>query len=430
MKINKCSFIYALALFPAIDACAAENTNDIKFDLRGSSRFTDNALRKPTDEIDERQDEYSAGVAANYANDWTNLKTNYDASWFTFEQGSQKDRNLLQGETELTFGNSYEPISLLLAHSRRSILNKADAIDLVSNRDERDVLTAEPEVRWKLNESDILALSASYSHVSYKFDGANDSNIQGLNLAWQLGISKVDTVVFSAEQSSVSFDGAPASDYKHQNINIKYAVKLSNLSYDISLGGNRAVLESESNNITRPSFDISVSYDTGFNTFKLIANKKITDTSMGDGNNNGLGMSPGDSLGQGIHLIDLTRAELSWATEAVCERCKLNVSAFERSQKYQNSNQSYTETGAGAGFNYRLTKAASFYLNVSRSRRDFDPTSQHVDFTTGRASFGFMYKFTNDLLLNIYRFQEKRDSDVFAETYMEHYTGLSLSYSF
>jgi len=430
MKINHCSFVYALALVPAVDAFAAENPNDITFELHGTSRLTDNALRKPVDQIEERQNEYGAGIDATYANDWTSLKANYDASRFTFEHGSQEDRSILQGDTEVAFGNAYQPFGLLLTHSRRSLLNSPDAVDIISNRNERDVLTAQPSAKWKINDSDVLALTADYSHVSYRYEGANDSNITGVNLAWQLGLSKVDTLVFSAEQNSVKFEDASEFDYKHQNATVKYAVKLSNLSYAISVGANRAVLASESDTITLPSFDVNIAYDTGINTFKFIANRRITDTSMGDGNDTGLGVSPGDSLGQGIHLIDIRREELSWATDAVCERCKLNLNAFDVSQQYHDSNQSYTEKGAGAGFNYRLTKAASFYVNASRSKREFDPLSLRFDFTATRANVGFTYKFQNDLLLSIYRYQEKRNADSFSDTYVEHYTGLSLSYSF
>lgn len=430
MKMKKYSFVVTLALMPVAEVYAAKDLNDIKFELSAASKLTDNALRKPTEPIEEHQNDYSAGIVAGYASDWAYLKANYDASRHTFEHESQESRNLLQGELELTLGNAYQPFSVLVAHSRRSLLNKPDAIDLISSRDERDIASVQPEAKWRLNGSDTLIFGASYSQVSYKFEGAKDSEIQGLNLTWRRSISKADEMVLVLQQNDIKFNGASLFDYKNQNVSLKYAVKLNNLSYALSVGGNRIIRDAVSDNLTRPSFDINVNYDSGFNTFKFIADRKITDTSMGNGNSMGLGASPGDALGEGIDLVDSTHAELSWATTSLCERCQFNVNAFGLRQEYQNTDQSYDEKGIGAGFHYKISRPASVYLNASHSDRTFDPNSGRVDFAMNRIGFGFIYKFQNDLQLKVYKFQEKRDSVVFIESYIEHYIGLSLSYSF
>lgn len=431
MKTKKRSLICALALLPAVEGlAAAPATNDVKISLRAATTLTDNALRDPVDLIEERQDEYSADITGQYHNEWIALDTSYDASKRMFEKGSQEDRSILQGETELIFGNTNQPLNLLLSHSRRSLLNSPDAIDLLNNRDERTVVSVRPTAKWKVNASDVVALSVNYSQVSYKFEGAKDSSLQGINLAWQLGVSPVDTVVFAAQENKISFDGASGFNYKHQNASVKYSVKLANLSYGISIGGSRVIPESKANSLTRPVYDVDASYDTGYDTFKFIASKKVTDTSMGDGNNVGLGVASPDTLAEGIDLIDLSRGELSWSSGFFCERCKVNINIFGVRQDYQNTHQSFTEKGAGAGFNYRLSRSTSVYLSASHANRMFDSNSKRPDFSLNRGTIGFVYNFQKDLQLKVYRSQEKRDTSLFTESYIEHYTGLSLSYSF
>jgi len=431
MKITTKFLVCPFLMLQAANALAEKNnTNGVDFDLYALTKLSDNALRRPDGEIEERQDIYRAAITARYTGEWAYLRSSYEASRHLFEKDSQIDRNILEGDTELRLGNDYQPLSLLLTHSRRSLLNQPDAIDLLRNRDEREILGAQPMLKWKLNPSDALILGATYSEISYKTAIAQDSKVEGVNLRWQLGLTKVDTLSFIVQQNEVTFDYVPELDYRHQGAFASYAVQLNNLDYSLTLGGARVIFDADEDDMVRPSFDIAVNYHSGYNLFKFIANRQITNTSMGNGNNLGLGDSLSDALTNNVDLIDLRRAEFTWATTAICERCNFNLSAFDTDQNYQKSNQSFTEKGLGAGFNYKFTRAASAYVNAARSKRTFDPDSLRNDYTVDRVKIGLMYKFNNDLVISIFHAEEKRDSVLLSENYVEHFTGLSLSYSF
>jgi len=417
-----------LALLPAVNAFAL--TNDVNVDLRADFKFTDNARRQEVNPIDERQDQYEASVAGNYTNEWALLNADYSLTEHTFEKGTQRDRGFLEGETELNLGSPYQPYSLALSHSRRSLYNSPDTIELVSNRDEREIISAHPMAKWKLNDADRLILSANFSNVSYRMDDTKDSTVKGATLAWELNLSKADTLVFSAQQNEINFDSAPDLDYKRQSISGRYAVKLRDLDYSISLGANRVKTETGEGEIARPSFDILASYVNGFDTFKFVASRKITDTSMGNGNQMGVGAGANPAGGEGVDIIDYSNAELAWVTTAVCERCRVNLNAFGIKQDYQKTPQSHTERGIGAGFDYHFSKALTADVQLSRSKRVFEPGSNHNDYEMTRASVELSYRFQNDLEVKLYREQQKRDANVFTDTYNEHITGLALSYVF
>lgn len=428
MTFTKHPLFCLLALVPAADALAV--ANDVNVDLRADVRFSDNALRQEVNPIDERQDLYEAGVQANYTDEWVLLNTQYSVTEHTFAEKTQKDRGFLEGETSLHLGSPYQPYSLNLTHSRRSLYNSPDTVELVSNRDEREIVSAGPMAKWKINDVDRVILSASYSDVSYRLDETKDSTIKSATLAWEMGLSKADTLTFSAHHNEINFGSAPDSDYKRESLTGSYAVKLRDFDYAITIGGNRVITETGEGEIARPSFDVLASYASGYDTFKFIASRKITDTSMGNGNQVGVGAGANAAGGEGIDIIDYSNAELSWVTSAACERCRINLSAFAIKQDYQMTPQSHTEKGVGAGFNYHFSKALVGDMQVSRSKRVFDPGSNHRDYEMTRFSVELGYHFQNDLEVKLYREQHKRDADLFTDTYNEHITGLSLSYVF
>ena len=428
MTFTKHPLFCVLTLLPMANAMAL--TNDVNVNLRADFKFTDNARRQEVDPIDEWQNQYEAAIAGNYTNEWAVLNADYNVTEHTFEKSTQPDRSFLEGEADLNLGSPYQPYSLGLSHSRRALYNSPDTVELVSNRDEREILSAHPMARWKLNDADRLILSANFSDVSYRMDETKNSTIKGASLAWELGLSKADTLVFLAQQNEISFDSAPDVNYKRQSVSGRYAVKLRELDYSISLGVNRVLTETGDGEIVRPSFDILASYVDGYDTFRFVASRKITDTSMGNGNQMGVGAGASPAGGEGVDIIDYSNVELTWATTVVCERCRVNLSAFGIKQDYQKTPQSHTERGAGAGFDYHFSKALVADVQLSRSKRVFEPGSDHIDYEMTRASVELSYRFQNDLEVKLYREQQKRDADAFTDTYNEHITGLALSYVF
>lgn len=254
MKSNKLNMFPLLLLMPSTGLMAA--TSGITFDLGASAKYSDNATRQEDEKISELQNEYDLGVNAHYDNEWMYLSSEYDAHRQTFEKELQPDYNMLEGKTELNFGRQYDPASLLISHSRRSLLNTPDAIDTTRNRDERDIITAEPKFTWRATDADSLILSGSVSDISYRTDDSKDSTQTGGQFVWSRSITRVDQLQLAVNGSKTKFDNFPASDYEYQSVAIQYSAQLSHLTYSIRAGQNRAIRDDSEKDYSNPSYTL------------------------------------------------------------------------------------------------------------------------------------------------------------------------------
>ena len=428
MKSNKLNVFPLLLLMPSTSLIAA--TNGVTFDLAASAKYSDNATRQEDEKIGEMQNQYDLGVNAHYDTEWMYLTSEYNAQRQTFEKELQPNYNMLEGTTELNFGRSYDPASLLITHSRRSLLNTPDAIDSTRNRDERDIITAQPKFTWRATDADSLILSGSVSDISYRTNDSKDSTQTGGQFIWSRNITRVDQLQLSVNGSKTEFDNFPASDYEYQSIALQYSAQLSHLSYSIRAGQNRAIRDDSEDDYSNPSYTFVGTYTSGVNTFKLVASQLITDSSRGNGNRQSLSDSDNEAINVGIDLINIRELEVSWSTSALCERCLVNVNASTTESDYQSLPEDSDESSVGAGISYKLTRAASLRLDVGRHKRSFADESARGDYTADRGNISFNYAFVNDVSLKVYMQAEKRDSSGTSQNYDENIAGISLSYRF
>ena len=124
MKSNHLKLLQLLIFVPASGALAqSENHNHFTTEVNVTGEYTDNARKQDLDEnkISEQQDIYNLGINAGYGNDWLVFSSVYDANKLTFEKDSQPEYSYYEGSSSLTLGNPYQPLNLLVSHSRRSI---------------------------------------------------------------------------------------------------------------------------------------------------------------------------------------------------------------------------------------------------------------------------------------------------------------------
>lgn len=411
---------------------AHAETSSLDINVSAATELSDNATREPldADKIEERQNIFSGGLRAHYNNDWASLESRYDASRQEFLEDSQENFSRLEGNTELLLGNDAQPFNLRLAHNRSSMLSSPELVDLNSNRDERTILTAEPAYKIHFKNADAILIKAAVMSASYGNDDSRKAKRNGIDVAWQHGLSKVDQLELVAQASKTKFDSAPASNYRYENIGVLYSVQLSRLNYSLMFGGNRAVPDNGLKSTINPSYSIEVNYEYGNNSFKFSSKKRMDDSSFGSTRR----VSDVDQVltkPKDLDIINIEVSELSWGTKALCERCDFSVHIGKSKESYNSLASNDTEEiGGGARFNYKFSRAAGIRIDLGRHKRTFVGSALGENFLAKQSVISFDYKFIGDLKLQAYIEKQARSSNNALKNYDENITGLSLSYAF
>lgn len=426
---STCSVTVLLAASMASPSIAwAENEWHSSVSLQ--SEYTDNANRSSTDPLTERQDEVKLSTGGSYENALLEASADYHASETYFQKDSQESRSELQGDSRLLLGKDHHPMDLLVSHSRRTVLNAPDDLDLLRNNDERDILTVSPSARWRSDGADTVSVRGTYSDVGYRFTPERDSERTSGSLSWERGLSQTTQLTLSAQQTDISFDAAPFADYRYNAAFAAYSAQLRQLNYRIQLGYNESEPEI-GEGLSGPTYKVNVGYDAGLHQWNFSANTLITDNSAGGGNEGSFdGFNPGDSSAGGLDQLERTTAELSWQTQAVCGRCLLSVSFYHQDDDYRVEEEDRQESGIRVNHDYRFSEQASLSVSLNRRDHSFDADVARADYRVDRASISYHYRFTHGLGLSLFSNWQDRASDDPARSYDKLSAGLGLTYSF
>ncbi|WP_027328160.1 hypothetical protein [Marinimicrobium agarilyticum] len=394
------------------------------------TEYTDNANKSEEDPLSERQDEAELSVGGNYANRWISFEAGYEASERRFNEGSQEDRSLLRGDSELVVGQPTDPMDLVITHSRRTVLNAPDEVDLLKNNDERTILSAMPSARWRPTGADLLMVRGQFSEVDYRFRPERNSERQGASLVWQREVSEVDSLSLTGQHTEVSFDAAPLADYEYRAANLSYQVSLRQLQYQIQVGYNESSPK-VGDGLSSPSYLVDVTFGEGGNRWGFNASQFITDNSSGSGNQGDLGdFTPGDSSSGELDQLERTRAELRWMNQTLCARCNLTASLYWQSDDYRVENEDQDELGVRLSARYEVSQQSSLDISWQRRDRQFESAAERSDFQQDRLRARYEYQFVNGVGLNVFMARNDRQSDDNNREYDETSGGLGLSYTF
>ena len=436
MKSAQQVLMCSLVFLPVAHAQAKEaNANGIDFGVSADYSSTDNAKLSSSNElaITETQTDYQASLGARYQNEWSKLISDYEVHKETFQRASQPDTTELEGKTQLTLGNDYQPLSLTVDHSRIAMLNSPEALDLARNRDTQEIVTIAPAVKTHFSAADSFVVMGSFTDVSYKKEQQKKSEQRGLQMAWIHGVSKTDTIQLTAQQTETTFEFVPQADYQLQNLSAQYSVTLKRFNYSIQAGYNSAESKISAEDFSSPTYNIQASYISGTHTFALSLAESITDSSMGGGNSSigAIGSNSGaPTKGVGIDLINVRKANVSWSTSALCERCDFGININQSIQDYKVLSEDGDEFGTGANFKYNLTRAVSMDVGYSHRERRFSADGDRAGFESDDAKIALNYAITRGLQLELYANQEKRTSVMGVQNYQENIVGINLSYHF
>lgn len=411
----------------------AEQENSWNASLGAEVAVTDNAKKtKDLQKIEERQDKYTFDVSGKYLNDWVLADTSYLATSQKYEKASQPDRNFVDGMTMLRFGNDYDFASLNLSHSRRTVLNAPDAIELSSNFESRDIIRAEPQLSWRVSSADLIGVRGDFTWVRLDKTPIKNSDTNGASLVYQREISKTDNFQLMYTSSQIEFPNAPLVNYDFENYAATYQVKLRNLSYLIQAGVNKADNKLSPKSWSSPAYNFGLTYKEGLNLFELRYSQSITNSSSGDGNLTSLVNGLSSNSGAGLDLINKKTAEFIWSSNFVCERCNLSASASKSKEDYQSLAEDGDLTAYRVSAGYQFTRTISVSVNVGQEERKFEGASdavQRTPYTQKRAEFSLGFEPFKSASLRLFARQVSRESGkAINSTFDENMVGLLFSY--
>lgn len=398
--------------------------------LSVDSIMSDNTTKTALEPIEERQDVYRAGLTLDYTNWLIDASADYQFYARKYAENSQTDEEYIDGSASLVFGKEQDPLGLELNHSRRMLLQTPDAIGLVENMNEREIISAAPIVRARIFDADTLFLRGEISQVNYLEDDTQDSKRGGASLGWTHPLSATDALQLSAQQINVEFDQQPESDYKLTNAMLSYAVQLRKLNYRLEVGYNETspeVGEKEG----APAYKAEFAYGSGYNNVNVAFSQQLTDSSFGDGNAFDPSDIPdGDGRTQGLELIDRKKADVSWSTDAICARCSFSIGTSLEDDNYLGSDESSRNLYTHSSFAYSLSKAARVEFRADRSKYNFEESETMEDYLIDYLSLNYSYIFLNGIDIQLFVRKEDRDSDTEEQSYTENVYGAGLGYFF
>ncbi|WP_347330123.1 hypothetical protein [Marinimicrobium locisalis] len=419
-----------LVLAPVLLPEVALAEGDWRASVGLHTEHTDNANKSEDNPLSERQDEVELNLGGNYANRWVSFEAGYEASERRFNEGSQENRSLLRGDSELTLGQPTDPVDLVVTHSRRTVLNAPDDVDLLRNNDERTILSALPSARWQPTGADLLMARGQFSDVDYRFRPERNSERQGASLIWQRDVSEVDSLTLTGQETEVSFDAAPQADYEYRAASLSYRVNLRRLQYRVQVGYNKS-RPAVGEGLSSPSYLVDVNLGDAASRWGFSASQFITDNSSGSGNQGDLGdFSPGDSSSGELDQLERTRAELRWMNQTLCARCNLTLTTYWQSDDYRLEAQDQDELGFRLSGRYAVSQQSSLDLSWQRRDRQFEAGAERSDFVQNRLRARYEYHFVQDMTVSLFLARNERQSDDNRREYAENTGGLGLSYKF
>lgn len=398
--------------------------------ISANSLVSDNTTKTALEPIEERQDTYQAGLTADYSNWLIEAEADYQLYAKQFAEKSQANEEYVDGSASLIFGKEQEPFGLELNHSRRMLLQTPDAVGLVENMEEREIISAAPIMRARVFSADMLFLQGQVSQVNFLDDDSRDSKRNAVSFGWAHPMSATDVLQFAIQQSDVEFDQQPEFDYTLANAMLSYAVQLRKLNYRVEAGINESSPETGEKE-RAPAYKLELEYISGYNNVSASFSQRLTDTSFGDGNNYGSSEIPsGDGLTANLRRIDRKTADVSWSTDVICTRCLFSVGASLEDDNYLESDEASRNVYTRSAFTYSLSSAASLKISADRSKYDFNGTEITDDYLIDYLAAEYSYRFLSGINIRFFVRKEERDSDSIENSYEENMYGAGLGYFF
>jgi hypothetical protein len=368
-------------------------------------------------------------LGASYENYIGKFEADYGAAYRSFSEETQPNKSTLEGHSALQLGHQTDLAELLIEHSRQTLLNKPDSVDLTNNQEEREVLTISPTLNGHFSSADTVFLKGNFSDIHYLENELNNSTRSGATLGVLHRVTEVDSVGLNVQSTKIEFENFPVSDYTLRSAMISYSARLRQLSYSIEVGESQSETEF-GDKYSAPSYLASLTYKAGANSLMLNLNREITDTSFGGGNKNTTTGSSSDGGIDQASQISRKRADIQWTSTGLCNRCTLTADVYQTRDYYISLGQDASEIGASISAGYAMSSAATLSLHVLQSDNRFPSQMLGENYKRTVITLDYMYRIGKSFNVKTSYSDEKRVDDNAPTGYREKVVGISLGYSF
>jgi hypothetical protein len=398
--------------------------------ISASVYHSDNGNKSFDNKISEVQQEYDLNLGASYENYIGKFEADYGVSYHSFSEETQPDKSTLEGHSALQLGRSSQLAELLIEHSRQTLLDKPNSLDLTSNQEEREVLGITPKLNWRVTPADTLYLQGNFSDIRYLENELNDSTRASGTLGLLHSITEVDSLGLNVNSTKVDFEFFPEFNYTLRSAFLTYSVNLRQLSYSLKAGSSESETET-GEKYKNPTYLASLGYKSGVNTFEFNIGRELTDTSFGGGNRNA---TPGTHTSDGgidvTSQINRKRIDARWSTTGICTRCTLTASVFETRDEYLSIGRNAKETGVNITADYLLSTASNLSFGFTQSDNNLPGELLGENYKRTISSVAYTYRIGKSFSVKASFSDEKRTDNNLLLSYREKLAGLSLGYSF
>lgn len=415
-------------LFIAIISSVSE-AKDFSGHIAASVGESDNAGKTSTDPISEKQESYEIGLSGDYDNTYLSASVDYTGTDNRFAEKSQRDQQYLEGKSMLQLGSLTDPVDVQFNHSRKTLLSSPDEINITNNQDEREMLSATPRIKKRISDADLLVGSVEVADINFIESDINDSERQTAILAWTRSSSKVSQFNVQLQRADVKFPNSEDANYTYTAAVATYTTELRKLQYTLALGYNRSERETQES-FGKPTYALSITYNSGLNSLQLMGSQAITDSSYGGGNLPSVNQSPTSDGVFKVDQIQRRNAELTWTNKFLCNKCTMNVSIHHSNDDYVVLPDEIRQQGGRVDLTYDFSAQSSLSLGYGVSENKFIGSLAGEDYELDSASIQYRYFFNSGISFRLFAEEEKRESDGSVKVYDETFVGVSLGYYF
>ncbi len=398
--------------------------------ISASVFHSDNGNKSVDNKISEVQEQYDLTLGASYENYIGKFEADYGVSYRSFSEETQPNKSTLDGHSALQLGHASDNAELLIEHSRQTLLNKPDSLDLTSNQEERELLAITPKLNWHFTPADTLFIQGNFSDISYLENELNDSTRASGTLGLLHNITEVDTLGLNINSTKVDFEFFPQANYTLRSAFLTYAVHLRQLSYSLKAGGSQSETDA-GEKYTDPTYLASLTYKSGVNTFELNIARELTDTSFGGGNRNST--TGNHSSDGGIDLssqINRKRVDVRWSTTGICTVCTLTAGIFKTDDEYLSIDKDASETGVNIVGDYLLSSASNISLSFTQSDHRLPGDLLGENYKRTISSIAYTHRIGKSFSVKASFSDEKRSDNNSLMAYREKLAGINVGYSF
>lgn len=384
----------------------------------------DNARKSDTNLIDERQDEATARLFADYTGSWYQFDADYTARYLNYSEDSQDNRNQLDGRAGVFLGKPRGWASLAFGNERRSVYNAPEDTPISENLDDRSVWYLEPSLIARFGSVNSMTLSGRAEQVSYRYNSVRDSEPSSATLTYQRDVSGVSYIQAYGGLRSVEYPNGTLDDYENQFAGIAWASQLRLLQYELKLGYNKATFDDDDADYEAPSFHITLNYDSAINRLLLELSQDITDTSSGSALQDDVPDNP-QADGVGVDQIERQRARAEWASQALCSRCETTLGFRYQYDDYRRDIRDGATEAFNVGLRYRFSESLRGFIQYERSELDYDDASL-FGYEADRIDLRLEKMLGAQLSTRIFYSFEQRETNI---DYEQNIFGIGLTYT-